>query len=317
MMLHWDNNNTTWWCTHAVIYSVPDVSTEALSVSSGGWVDSIECLFHFHQLRRQCHSCLRLYIVGLHLLRRQRHRDISDDRWLIQNERCCQRWLHLVSSLDVGIIERFVGFLHQQWREYSSLCRWEHHLDDSIDLIDILVLDHQQSLCYCLHQSAIRQYDDSTSRQWQYFDYHHRYLIHSDTRVDWCHHYTHFYQPLSLLSVTIVHSSIEWACLQWREVILLLCRGQLHLDRENLHPVSGHFCGIVHSRIINWRDNSASLEIDETPCHNLLEKCLRGIGTLFKRHIKKYCSMKVKIYSQSSKYTYWLFFRIIITEHLY
>ena len=72
---------------------------------SGSWVDSIDCLVHFHQLQR-CHSSLQLYIVELHGFRCQRHRDISDDRWLILYNRCCQRLLHLVSCLDVETIER-------------------------------------------------------------------------------------------------------------------------------------------------------------------------------------------------------------------
>ena len=235
--------------------------------------------------------------------RSQRHRDISDGRWLILYKGCCQRLLHLVSYHDVVTIEGLVHCLDQQSRDNSSLCRWEHQLADSIDLIDFLHLDHQQLLFHYLHQSSIRQCDDFTSRQWQCFDCQHRCLIHRASRVDWCHHHTHFRQPLSLISVTIVRLSINWAYLQWREVIVPLCREHPHLDREYLHPVSGHFRSVIHFRIINWRENFGYLEINETACHNFLEKCLRRIGTLFKRYIKKYFSMKVKIYRQRSKYT--------------
>ena len=115
--------------THLVLHRRRD--------KSGSWVDSIDCLVHFHQLRR-CHSCLRLYIVGLHVFRCQRHRDISDNPWLIPNNQCCQRSLHLVSFLDVETIEGLVDCFDQQSRDYSSLYRWEHQLDDSIDLIDFL-----------------------------------------------------------------------------------------------------------------------------------------------------------------------------------
>ena len=55
-----------------------------------------------------------LTLTLTHVFRCQRHRDISDDRWLIPNNRCCQRLLHLVSFLDVVTIEQLVYCLDQQ-----------------------------------------------------------------------------------------------------------------------------------------------------------------------------------------------------------
>ena len=177
-------------------------------ISWTGWVDLIDCLVHFHQLQR-CHSYLRLYIVGLHLVRCQRHRDISDDQWLILYNQCCQRSLHLVSFLDFVTIERLVDCIDHKWRDYSSLCRWEHQLKiatDAIHFHDNSTTSNDFSID--LHRSSIRQCDYSRGQQWQCFDCHHRCLTHRGP--------AEFINSITKsISISYCYSILWPSCIRW------------------------------------------------------------------------------------------------------
>ena len=147
------------------------------------WVDLVDFLVHFHQLWRRCYSSGQLQIVELHLYPNHGHKDVSDDPWLIFHNRCCQRALHLISSLDIETIEWLVDSFDQQSKAYLSLCRWGYQSDNLINPINFLSLDYQRWLFHSFLPSSIRRCDDSHSHQWQYFDYHDRCVIHVGSRI--------------------------------------------------------------------------------------------------------------------------------------